>query len=220
MTREEAIEILHRVRITSFRPNGTAKAKEALDMAISVLEKPNYETDTEVRLVVVDRHKDKVVLFDDFGEVEYLPSEPSVTIQTGQTWGKSANIGKPTDLMSHEEAWEQIESDLISRADALAFPIRLDHYDEEHGNRHFVLGIETVMEYIESLPSVSAEPTMTEEVREALMRLTMCAREECGMCKYKDDCDFDKQYEMATKNMNTVLNAFCPNCGAKMGVVE
>ena len=58
------------------------------------------------------------------------------------------------------------------------------------------------------LPSVSAEPTFTEEVREALMRLTMCAREECGMCKYKDDCDFDKQYEMATKNMNTILNAF------------
>ena len=51
-------------------------------------------------------------------------------------------------------------------------------------------------------------PILTEEVREALMRLTMCAREECGMCKYKDDCDFDKQYEMATDNMHTILNAF------------
>ena len=35
-----------------------------------------------------------------------------------------------------------------------AFPIRIDHYDEEHGNRHFVLGIESVMEYIEDAPSI------------------------------------------------------------------
>lgn len=45
-------------------------------------------------------------------------------------------------------------SDLISRADVLKFPIRLDHYDEEHGSREFVLGIESVMDYVESLPSV------------------------------------------------------------------
>lgn len=47
-------------------------------------------------------------------------------------------------------------SDLISRQAVLDYPIRLDHYDEEHGNRHFVLGIESVMEYVEYLPS--AEP--------------------------------------------------------------
>ena len=35
-----------------------------------------------------------------------------------------------------------------------AFPIRIDHYDEKHGNRHFVLGIESVMEYIEEAPSI------------------------------------------------------------------
>ncbi len=46
--------------------------------------------------------------------------------------------------------------DLISRQAVLHYPIRLDHYDEEHGNRDFVLGIESVMEYVESLPS--AEP--------------------------------------------------------------
>ena len=47
----------------------------------------------------------------------------------------------------------------------------------------------------------------TEEVREALMRLTMCAREECGMCKYKDECDFDFQYKISTDNMNTLSDA-------------
>lgn len=47
-------------------------------------------------------------------------------------------------------------SDLIRRQDVLAYPIRADHYDREHGNKHFIAGIESVMEYVECLPS--AEP--------------------------------------------------------------
>ena len=46
-----------------------------------------------------------------------------------------------------------------------------------------------------------------EREREALMRLTMCAREECGMCKYKDTCNFEFQYEIATENMNILADA-------------
>ena len=46
-----------------------------------------------------------------------------------------------------------------------------------------------------------------EREREALMRLTMCAREECGMCKYKDTCDFDFQHETATRYMNILADA-------------
>ena len=46
-----------------------------------------------------------------------------------------------------------------------------------------------------------------EKEREALMRLTMCAREECGMCKYKDTCGFDFQYETATRCMNILADA-------------
>ena len=46
-----------------------------------------------------------------------------------------------------------------------------------------------------------------EREREALMRLTMCAREECSMCKYQGDCNFDFQYELATKNMNILAEA-------------
>lgn len=38
MTREEAKEILQGSRITSFRPNGTARVKEALNMAIEALQ--------------------------------------------------------------------------------------------------------------------------------------------------------------------------------------
>ena len=44
-------------------------------------------------------------------------------------------------------------------ADALnKFPIRLDHYDKEHGSEDFVLGIESVLEYAEYLPTIAAVP--------------------------------------------------------------
>ncbi len=35
----------------------------------------------------------------------------------------------------------------------LEYPIRLNHYDKEHGNIHFVYGIESVMDYAENLPT-------------------------------------------------------------------
>ena len=46
-----------------------------------------------------------------------------------------------------------------------------------------------------------------EREREALMRLTMCAREECRICMYQKRCDFDFQHELATKNMNILAEA-------------
>lgn len=36
---------------------------------------PNYETDTEVRLAVTNRKKEKIILWDAYGEVEYYPAE-------------------------------------------------------------------------------------------------------------------------------------------------
>lgn len=47
---------------------------------------------------------------------------------------------------------------LIDAAELSKFPIRLDHYDKEHGNEYFVLGIESVLEYAEYLPTVAAVP--------------------------------------------------------------
>ena len=46
-----------------------------------------------------------------------------------------------------------------------------------------------------------------EREREALMGLTMCAREECHMCRYKEQCDYDFQCELATKNMKILADA-------------
>lgn len=76
MTREEAKAVLYEWQEMMVRngvPLDTSKV-QALRVAIEALSKPNYETDTEVRLAVTDRNKDKVVLWDAFGEVEYYPN--------------------------------------------------------------------------------------------------------------------------------------------------
>ena len=85
-------------------------------------------------------------------------------------------------------------SDLISRQAVLDFPIRLDHYDEEHGNRDFVLGIESVMEYVESLPS--AEPK-TDGVLEQI-RWERKVVGEIVRCK---DCLLTKERDEYTNNI-------------------
>lgn len=49
-----------------------------------------------------------------------------------------------------------------------------------------------------------------EEIREAIMRLAMCARNECEMCKYQDrpktELPSDECKKRATKNMNIVAD--------------
>lgn len=40
----------------------------------------------------------------------------------------------------------------IKLEDIEKYPIRINHCDHKNGNLHFVLGIESVMEYIDYLP--------------------------------------------------------------------
>ena len=47
---------------------------------------------------------------------------------------------------------------LIDADELNKFPIHIDHCDKEHGDEAFVLGIETVLEYAEYLPTVDAVP--------------------------------------------------------------
>lgn len=69
-------------------------------------------------------------------------------------------------------------SDLIRREDVLKFPIRLDHYDEEHGSREYVLGIESVMDYVESLPSAPRWIPVTERLPEPYEVVLISDKEE------------------------------------------
>lgn len=48
-------------------------------------------------------------------------------------------------------------AEYIERGALMQFPIRRDHYDRKNGNKHFLNGIETVLEYAEQLPTVDAE---------------------------------------------------------------
>ena len=41
----------------------------------------------------------------------------------------------------------------IEKEALMAYPIRINHYDREHGKLDFLLGIESVMEYAENLPA-------------------------------------------------------------------
>ena len=43
--------------------------------------------------------------------------------------------------------------DLISRTDAMAYPLSWEHYDKENGSIEFICGVESYREYIENLPS-------------------------------------------------------------------
>ena len=58
----------------------------------------------------------------------------------------------PTNFAAVEKGKKM--SRLIDLEELLKFPIRIDHHDKVNGNEHFVLGIETVLEYAENLPTI------------------------------------------------------------------
>lgn len=47
----------------------------------------------------------------------------------------------------------------IKVEDIRKYPIRINNYDKENGNLHFVFGIESLMEYIDYLPQYEYEDT-------------------------------------------------------------
>lgn len=54
--------------------------------------------------------------------------------------------------MSANAEVRKLADKYIKLSDLQKFPIRINHYDREHGKLDFVLGIETVFEYIDYLP--------------------------------------------------------------------
>ena len=51
-------------------------------------------------------------------------------------------------------------AEYVKREGLMQFPIRRDHCDKEHTNEHFICGIETVLEYAESLPTTDVAPVV------------------------------------------------------------
>ena len=51
-------------------------------------------------------------------------------------------------------------AEYVERKAIMEFPIRKDRCDKEHANEHFIFGIESVLEYVESLPSADVAPVV------------------------------------------------------------
>lgn len=51
-------------------------------------------------------------------------------------------------------------AEYIERRALMQFPIRRDHYDRKNGNKHFINGIESVLEYAENLPAADVGPVV------------------------------------------------------------
>ena len=102
-------------------------------------------------------------------------------------------------------------AEYIEREELMKFPIRRNHYDKEHGNEHFIYGIETVLEYAENLPAADVT-----QVRHGHWELhgnddDLAASFFCSLCGWNMDED---EYLDRWSHLN-----YCPNCGAKMDEV-
>ena len=96
-------------------------------------------------------------------------------------------------------------NDFIRRADALSYPLSFDHYDKENGSREFICGVESYREYIQHLPSVSAE-----RVGEWIFKDNdggFAGEYHCGNCGKRAEVDLYGEW---------ILSNYCPNCGARM----
>lgn len=91
-------------------------------------------------------------------------------------------------------------TEYIERGTLMQFPIRRNHYDRKNGNKHFINGIESVLEYAENLPAADVAPVVH------------------GRWIYKDDSDM-WVCSRCGRSVNADpegIDLYCYHCGAKM----
>ena len=109
------------------------------------------------------------------------------------------------DIFATSAERRMIMAKYINLEELMKFPIRQNHYDKEHGNEHFIYGIETVLEYAEDLPAADVAP-----VRHGRWKCNKPCPV-CGEDRFKGlDADIWADWEPL----------YCPNCGAKMDEVS
>ena len=95
-------------------------------------------------------------------------------------------------------------AEYIERSALMQFPIRRNYYDRKNGNKHFINGIESVLEYAENLPAADVAPVVHGKwIREDNSLGWVCSR--CG------------------RGVNTNpegIDLYCYHCGAKMDEKE
>ena len=91
-------------------------------------------------------------------------------------------------------------AEYIERGALMQFPIRRNHYDRKNGNKHFINGIESVLEYAENLPAADVAPVVHGKwIYEGNSQAWVCSR--CGRGVNADPEGID---------------LYCYHCGAKM----
>lgn len=95
-------------------------------------------------------------------------------------------------------------AEYIKREELMEFPIRRNHYDRKNGNKHFINGIETVLEYAENLPAADVAP-----VRHGRW-IDKGEYAVCTECGGRSGTQYDSVEPIP------LMTQFCQNCGAKM----
>ena len=98
-----------------------------------------------------------------------------------------------------EETTAKYKNKYISLEKLLKYPIRINHYDCEHGNIHFVYGIESVIEYAENLPTIEVDEN---KVGHWIHKNGEMYCSVCGEEALMDEIYYESKY--------------CPECGARM----
>ena len=96
-------------------------------------------------------------------------------------------------------------AEYIERGALMQFPIRRNHYDRKNGNKHFINGIESVLEYAENLPAADVAPVRHGRWIDVYPDIEPNPMFMYGICS---ECGFEQ-------GISKYLN-YCPNCGAKM----
>ena len=123
----------------------------------------NYKDHEELRAAYKELLADNQTLMADNRK---LRQEVTELKQLNDGYVKIIAKNQETNNKLMASVQKQTGGDYISRADAMGYPLGFDHYDKENGSREFICGVESYREYIQHLPSVSAEPT-TRERKEA-----------------------------------------------------
>ena len=102
-------------------------------------------------------------------------------------------------------------TEYIKLEELMKFPIRRNHYDKEHGNEDFICGIETVLEYAESLPAPDVAPVVHGQWIIGADNDDFDIK--CPKCEWTDIFEVAgiAAVERIAKGMH-----YCPNCGARM----
>ena len=97
-------------------------------------------------------------------------------------------------------------AEYIERGALMQFPIRRNHYDRKNGNKHFINGIESVLEYAENLPAADVAPV----VHSYWEHKITSDGENIGICH---NCKYPVSWSWE-------IAKYCLNCGAKMDEKE